>query len=149
MSINLLLRWFVFGRKKKPPLHWAYDKDKGLEKYIWGIAVPSFQPNIEFRLLYFFRVRSCKPFHPVRLSPKAFKYLGGLLTIICWNDDSSCLCTYLELLRLPSSERFLAEPLLLDNQDFTPSTRSSTSESVSESPWLVSSQRKQGRDEMT
>lgn len=42
--------------------------------------------------------------------------------------------TDLELFGLPSSERFLVELLLLDNQDLTPSTRSSTSESKSESP---------------
>lgn len=39
--------------------------------------------------------------------------------------------TNLVLFRLPSSDRVLAEVLFLDSQDLTPSTRSSTSESVS------------------
>ena len=53
-----------------------------------------------------------------------------------------CVCvvggvlTDLELFRLPSSDRFLAEPLFLDSHDFTPSTRSSTSESEPDSPSL-------------
>lgn len=55
------------------------------------------------------------------------------------NNPSRYFSTDLELLRLPSSERFFAEPLFLDSQDFTPSTRSSNSESVSESPWLARS----------
>lgn len=37
----------------------------------------------------------------------------------------------LVLFRLPSSDRVLAEPLFFESQDLTPSTRSSTSESVS------------------
>lgn len=37
----------------------------------------------------------------------------------------------LVLFRLPSSDRALVEPLFFDSQDLTPSTRSSTSESVS------------------
>lgn len=49
-------------------------------------------------------------------------------------NPSSYFSTDLELLRLPSSERFFAEPLFLESQDFTPSTRSSNSESESESP---------------
>lgn len=44
--------------------------------------------------------------------------------------------TNLELFKLPSSENALEEPLFLDSQDFTPSTRSSRSESASESPSL-------------
>lgn len=39
--------------------------------------------------------------------------------------------TNLVLFRLPSSDRVLVEPLFLESQDLTPSTRSSTSESVS------------------
>lgn len=96
-------------------------------------------------LLHFFWVRSCKQLYLD--SAKAVKVPRRLLTKTanCWrNGNSSCFTTDLELLRLPSSERFLVEPLLLDNQDFTPSTRSSTSESVSESPWLVRSQTRRG-----
>lgn len=39
--------------------------------------------------------------------------------------------TNLVLFRLPSSDRVLVEVLFLESQDLTPSTRSSTSESVS------------------
>lgn len=39
--------------------------------------------------------------------------------------------TNLALFRLPSSDRVLVEPLFFESQDLTPSTRSSTSESVS------------------
>lgn len=45
-------------------------------------------------------------------------------------------CTHLLPFRLPSSESALEEPLFLESQDFTPSTRSSSSESTSESPSL-------------
>lgn len=44
--------------------------------------------------------------------------------------------THLELFKLPSSEAALDNPLFFDNQDLTPSTRSSSSESTSESPSL-------------
>lgn len=40
------------------------------------------------------------------------------------------------LFKLPSSETVLEEPLFLESHDFTPSTRSSSSESASESPSL-------------
>lgn len=44
---------------------------------------------------------------------------------------------HLELFKLPSSEVALEEgPLFFDNHDLTPSTRSSSSESTSESPSL-------------
>lgn len=43
---------------------------------------------------------------------------------------------YLELFKLPSSEAALEGPLFFDNHDLTPSTRSSSSESTSESPSL-------------
>lgn len=46
-------------------------------------------------------------------------------------------CTHLLLFRLPSSESALEEPLFLDSHDLTPSTRSSSSESTSESPSLA------------
>ena len=50
---------------------------------------------------------------------------------VCHYERPGGDSTNLVLFRLPSSDRVLAEPLFLDSQDFTPSTRSSTSESVS------------------
>lgn len=57
---------------------------------------------------------------------------------------------YLELFKLPSSEAALEGPLFLDSHDLTPSTRSSSSESTSESPSLWDEEQKgrQGWEEV-
>lgn len=57
---------------------------------------------------------------------------------------------HLELFKLPSSEAALEGPLFLDNHDLTPSTRSSSSESTSESPSLWDEEQKgrQGWEEV-
>lgn len=52
---------------------------------------------------------------------------------------------HLELFKLPSSEAALEGPLFFDNHDLTPSTRSSSSESTSESPSLWMRSRKVGK----
>lgn len=54
---------------------------------------------------------------------------------------------HLELFKLPSSDAALEGPLFFDNHDLTPSTRSSSSESTSESPSLWDEEQKgrQGR----
>lgn len=65
---------------------------------------------------------------------------------------SSRPCAHLELFKLPSSEAALEGPLFFDNHDLTPSTRSSSSESTSESPSLWMRSRKVGKageDELT
>lgn len=57
---------------------------------------------------------------------------------------------YLELFKLPSSEAALEGPLFFDSHDLTPSTRSSSSESTSESPSLWDEEQKgrQGWEEV-
>lgn len=57
---------------------------------------------------------------------------GGCTWLYCvmMQEDTS---TNLVFFRLPSSESVLVEPLFFESQDLTPSTRSSTSESVSAS----------------
>lgn len=52
------------------------------------------------------------------------------------------LRAYLELFKLPSSEAALEGPLFFDSHDLTPSTRSSNSESTSESPSLWDEEQK-------
>ena len=62
------------------------------------------------------------------------------LTLSSASQPCAQPCTHLLPFRLPSSESALEEPLFLESQDFTPSTRSSSSESTSESPSLPEEQ---------
>ena len=59
-----------------------------------------------------------------------------------WGTRRPFLPAYLELFKLPSSEAALEGPLFFDNHDLTPSTRSSSSESTSESPSLWDEEQK-------
>lgn len=68
--------------------------------------------------------------------PPSSVHVPAQLSLSSVHQPRAQPCTHLLPFRLPSSESALQEPLFLESQDFTPSTRSSSSESTSESPSL-------------
>lgn len=84
---------------------------------------PSLRCYMPLEILGLFKAkRSC---NFIATLPQGHTILGHLS---CCTED---MRTNLALFRLPSSDRVLAVALFFESQDFTPSIRSSISESVS------------------
>lgn len=113
--MNILWRWFVC---------------KGGSPFLYRIVIVITSGTVKVSLS-----KTKKHLNPKGLQLSQSSHLAGDRSMMARHKNpSSYISTDLELLRLPSSERFFAEPLFLESQDFTPSTRSSNSESESESP---------------